>query len=71
MDIIFYNGKINTLDEVGTVGSAVATTSGIIMAIGSDEESKKTSIGVNLPAYSTIRPCLTFATNCSLMIWPP
>ncbi len=54
MNIIFYNGKINTLDEVGTVGSAVATTSGIITAIGSDEESKKTQTRVNLPAYSTI-----------------
>jgi len=38
MDSIFYNGKINTLDDSATVCSAVGNTNGIITALGSDEE---------------------------------
>jgi predicted amidohydrolase YtcJ len=38
MDTIFYNGKINTLDEAGSVYSAVGVTGGRITALGSDEE---------------------------------
>jgi predicted amidohydrolase YtcJ len=38
MDIIFYNGKINTLDESARVCTAVGAANGIITAVGSDEE---------------------------------
>ncbi len=38
MDIIFYNGRINTLDQAGNVCSAVGVVNGKIAAIGSDEE---------------------------------
>ena len=38
MDIIFYNGKINTLDDSATVCTAVGAAQGIIAAVGSDEE---------------------------------
>ena len=38
MDIIFYNGRINTLDQMGTVCSAVGATNGIVTALGSDNE---------------------------------
>jgi hypothetical protein len=38
MDIILHNGRINTLDETGTVYSAVGATNGIVAALGSDEE---------------------------------
>jgi predicted amidohydrolase YtcJ len=41
MDIIFYNGRINTLDEAGTVCTAVAAANGIITAIGSDDELRR------------------------------
>ncbi|MBF0276963.1 MAG: amidohydrolase [SAR324 cluster bacterium] len=38
MDTIFYNGKINTFDQAGTVCSAVRASNGIISALGSDDE---------------------------------
>jgi predicted amidohydrolase YtcJ len=38
MDIIFYNGKINTLDQNDSVYSAVGVTGGRIGAVGSDDE---------------------------------
>jgi predicted amidohydrolase YtcJ len=38
MDIIFYNGKINTLDQAGKVCSAVSVVNGKIATIGSDAE---------------------------------
>jgi predicted amidohydrolase YtcJ len=38
MDIIFYNGRINTLDDAGSVHSAVGVTAGKITALGSDDE---------------------------------
>ena len=38
MDIIFYNGKINTLDDDARVHSAVGVTGGRITAVGSDDE---------------------------------
>lgn len=38
MDIIFYNGKINTLDDAGTVFSAVGVTNGVVTMLGSDDE---------------------------------
>ena len=41
MDIIFYNGRINTLDGNGTVFSAVAATNGIVANLGSDEELRR------------------------------
>lgn len=40
MDTIFYNGKINTLDEAASVYSAVGITGGRITAVGSDDELK-------------------------------
>jgi predicted amidohydrolase YtcJ len=43
MDIIFYNGKINTLDEAGKVCSAVSVVNGKIVAIGSDAELRSLS----------------------------
>ena len=43
MDIIFYNGRINTLDEAGTVHSAVGITNGKIAALGSDDELRRFS----------------------------
>jgi predicted amidohydrolase YtcJ len=43
MDIIFYNGKINTLDEAGKVCSAVGVVNGKIAAIGSDAELRSLS----------------------------
>jgi len=38
MDIIFYNGKINTLDDSARVCTAVGSANGIITVVGSDEE---------------------------------
>jgi len=38
MDSIFYNGKINTLDDRESVFTAVGVTNGIIAALGSDDE---------------------------------
>jgi predicted amidohydrolase YtcJ len=38
MDIIFYNGRINTLDQAGKTCSAVGVVNGKIAAIGSDAE---------------------------------
>ena len=38
MDSIFYNGKINTLDDSAAVCTAVGVTHGMITALGSDEE---------------------------------
>ena len=38
MDSIFYNGKINTLDDAASVYSAVGVTAGKITALGSDDE---------------------------------
>jgi predicted amidohydrolase YtcJ len=43
MDIIFYNGKINTLDETESVYSAVGVTHGRITAVGSDDELQRFS----------------------------
>ena len=37
MDIIWHNGRINTLDGNGTVYSAVGATNGIVAALGSNE----------------------------------
>jgi predicted amidohydrolase YtcJ len=37
MDIIWHNGRINTLDGNGTVYSAVGAANGIVAALGSDE----------------------------------
>ena len=37
MDIIWHNGRINTLDGNGTVYSAVGAANGIVTALGSDE----------------------------------
>jgi len=37
MDTIFYNGRINTLDDSATVCSAVGAVSGMVGALGSDE----------------------------------
>jgi len=42
-DVIFFNGKIVTLDARDTIASAVAVTDGRILAVGSDEEIKETS----------------------------
>ena len=41
MDIILHNGRINTLDEAGTVYSAVGAANGIVAALGSDEELRR------------------------------
>jgi predicted amidohydrolase YtcJ len=41
MDIIFYNGSVNTLDGTGTVYSAVGVASGIVTALGTDEELRR------------------------------
>ena len=38
MDTIFYNGKINTLDNAATVCTAVGAANGIVAALGSDEK---------------------------------
>ena len=38
MDIIFYNGRINTLDESSKVCTAVGVANGIVAALGSDAE---------------------------------
>ncbi len=39
--IIYYNGKIVTMDKAGTVVSAVAVADGKILALGSDQAMKK------------------------------
>ena len=41
MDIIFYNGSVNTLDGSGTVYSAVAATNGMVAALGTDQEVRR------------------------------
>jgi len=41
MDSIFYNGRINTLDDSATACTAVSTANGIITALGSDEEVRR------------------------------
>ena len=41
MDIIFYNGSVNTLDGTGTVYSAVGAASGMVRALGTDEELRR------------------------------
>ena len=41
MDIIFYNGKINTLDDSATEYTAVGTANGLITALGSDEDLRR------------------------------
>ena len=38
MDSIFYNGKINTLDDSVSTYTAVGTANGLITALGSDED---------------------------------
>ncbi len=43
MDSIFYNGRINTLDEAATVHSAVGVVSGKISAVGTDDELQRFS----------------------------
>jgi predicted amidohydrolase YtcJ len=43
MDSIFYNGKINSLDEAATVHSAVGVTNGKISAVGTDDELQRFS----------------------------
>ncbi|UCE54770.1 MAG: amidohydrolase family protein, partial [Desulfobacterales bacterium] len=50
MDIIFYNGRINTLDDTGSVHSAVGVTAGKITALGSDDELR----GFSSPKTKTI-----------------
>ena len=41
MDIIFYNGSVNTLDGSGTVCSAVGAANGMVAALGTDEELRR------------------------------
>jgi len=41
MDIIFYNGSVNTLDGSGTVYSAVGAANGMVAALGTDEELRR------------------------------
>jgi len=41
MDMVFVNGRINTLDDAGTACSAVAASNGTITALGSDTEVRK------------------------------
>jgi predicted amidohydrolase YtcJ len=41
MDIIFYNGRIQTLDDAGKVCTAVGAANGIITAAGSDDELRR------------------------------
>jgi predicted amidohydrolase YtcJ len=41
MEIIFYNGSVNTLDGTGTVVSAVGVTNGIVAALGTDEDLRR------------------------------
>jgi len=41
MDIIFYNGRVNTLDGAGTVYSAVGAVNGIVTVLGTDEELRR------------------------------
>jgi predicted amidohydrolase YtcJ len=41
MDIIFYNGRVNTLDGTGTVYSALGATNGMVAALGTDEELRR------------------------------
>jgi predicted amidohydrolase YtcJ len=43
MDSIFYNGRINTLDEAATVHSAVGVTNGKISSFGTDDELQRFS----------------------------
>jgi hypothetical protein len=41
MDIIFYNGRVNTLNGSGTVFSAVGAANGMVSTLGSDEELRR------------------------------
>jgi predicted amidohydrolase YtcJ len=41
MDIIFYNGRISTLDDSDKVCTAVSATNGIVTALGSDDELRR------------------------------
>jgi predicted amidohydrolase YtcJ len=41
LDTIYYNGRINTLDDSATECTAVGATRGIITALGSDEELRR------------------------------
>ncbi|MGD1973437.1 MAG: amidohydrolase family protein [Desulfobacterales bacterium] len=41
MDIIFYNGSVNTFDGAGTIYSAVGAANGMIAALGTDEELRR------------------------------
>ena len=41
MDIIFINGKINTLDDAGTTCTAVGASNGFITALGTEAEVRK------------------------------
>ena len=43
MDSIFYNGRINTLDEAESGHSAVGITNGKITALGTDDELRRFS----------------------------
>ena len=38
MDILFVNGRINTLDKTDTICAAVGATNGIITDLGSDTD---------------------------------
>ncbi len=41
MDIIFYNGRVNTLDGAGTVYSAVGASNGIVTTLGTDDQLRR------------------------------
>ena len=41
MDIIFINGKINTLDDAGITCTAVGASNGFITALGTEAEVRK------------------------------
>ena len=43
MDVIFFNGRINTLDDSDRVCTALGATNGIVSALGSDEELRRTA----------------------------
>ncbi len=41
MDIILHNGRVNTLDGVRSVYSAVGAANGMVAALGTDEELRR------------------------------
>ncbi len=41
MDIVFINGRVNTLDDAGSTCSAVGASNGVITSLGSDAEVRK------------------------------